>query len=343
MAGLELKTRYGGVFYAFGTIAGQRVRQSLKTRDEQRALELKAQLEARIWKRHSYGEEAVRTFEEAALSYQEAGGERRFLAPLIKAFQGRVLGSITPEEIRRAARTIYPRGSGATRNRQGIVPARCVINHGASLGWCHKIAVKNFPTAKPRRVAVGREWINAFLAQADADGLAHLAAAVLFMWQTAARVSETARVLPEHVNLTERIVFLETTKTDEWEECHITRELMLRIAKLPQIEEEPLFGYASRFGIYRRMKAVCRRAGIQFVPPHQAGRHSYATNAIAMRSNVREVMDGGRWKSARLVLETYAKSERAGRSIADRFDDAIDTNLTLSDAEKSQTTDRKAK
>ena len=45
---------------------------------------------------------------------------------------------------------------------------------------------------------------------------------------------------------------------------------------------QPLFGYASRFGITQRMKAVCRRAEIDYVSPHQSGRHSYATNALAM-------------------------------------------------------------
>ena len=69
----------GDVYYAFGTVARQRVRQSLGTGDRTRAEELAAQLEARLWKRHSYGEEAVRSFDEAALSYQLAGGERRFL------------------------------------------------------------------------------------------------------------------------------------------------------------------------------------------------------------------------------------------------------------------------
>ena len=96
-------------------------------RDPAQAEELRAQYEARLWKRHSYGEEAVRTFEEAALSYMNGGGEEAFLPPLIRRFKGRVLGSIKPGEIQQAARDLYPGRKPATWNRQVIVPARAVM------------------------------------------------------------------------------------------------------------------------------------------------------------------------------------------------------------------------
>jgi integrase len=330
MAGLQPSLR-GKVYYAVGSVGGQRIRKSLGTRDKQRAEELCAHLEAALWRRHTFGEEAVRTFEEAALSYMEAGGERKYLPPIIRRFKGHLLASIKPGEIREAARVLYPEAKGSTRNRHVIVPARAVINHGASLGWCQPIRVANFPTEKTRRTAVGRDWIDSFLRQADVDKLPHLAAAVLFTWQTGARASEVSRVLPEHVNLHERTILLERTKT-EWRVCHISRELMLRLANLPTRDGRPLFGYSSRHGIARRMKAVCRRAGIPFVSPHQSGRHSFATNALAMGATVKQVMEAGGWKSARLVLETYAHAEGAGRAIADRFD--TDRAQTTSAVEK---------
>lgn len=250
----------------------------------------------------------------------KAGGEAAFLAPLITRFQGRSLASIKPEEIRAAAREIYPGRKPATWNRQGIVPARSVVNHGAGLGWCPAITVRNFPVEKVRRQAAGRAWIDSFLAQADADDLPHLAAAVLFMFQTGARVSEAARVLPEHLDLGRKVILLERTKTGEWEVCHITQELVVRLANLTWTEGEPLFGYAARYGIYRRMVAVCRRARIPWRSPHQAGRHGFATHALASGATIKQTMEGGRWKSARMVLEIYADAEGAGREIADLFD-----------------------
>lgn len=319
MPGLKVIWR-GGVAYATGAVAGQRIRKSLGTRDPAQAEELRAQYEARLWKRHSYGEEAVRTFEEAADNYMVAGGESVFLAPLIMRFRGRVLASIKPGEIQQAARDIYPGRKTATWNRQGIVPARAVINHAAELGWCPAIKVKHYPVQRVRRRAVDRAWLDAFLAQADTDGLPHLAAAVMFMWQTGARVSEAARVLPEHVDLQARVILLAETKTGEWQPAHITAELVIRLANLAMPEGEPIFGYASRFGLYRRMQAVCRRAQLDWRPPHEAGRHSYFTNALARGATLKQVMEGGRSKSARLVLEIYAHAESGGRDIADMMD-----------------------
>ena len=107
---------------------------------------------------------------------------------------------------------------------------------------------------------------------------------------------------------------------------------MIRLANLSMQDGAPIFGYASRFGLRNRMKAVCRRAGIPFVPPHQAGRHSFASNALAMGATAKEVMEAGGWKTARMVLETYAHANEAGRSIADRFD----AELAQSEDEISQ-------
>lgn len=325
MPGLEVKWR-GGIAYAAGSVAGQRVRKSLGTRDPAQAEELRAQYEARLWKRHSYGEEAVRTFGEAATAYLEAGGDPAFLPPLVALFRTRVLGSIKPGEIQQAGRSLYPGRKPATWNRQAIVPARAVINHAAGLGWCAPIKVKQFAVEKVRRQAADRAWLDAFLAQADADGLPGLAAAVMFMWQTGARISEAARVMPAHVDLKERIVWLEQTKTGEWQAAHITRKMVIRIANLAKEDGEPLFGYASRFGIDRRMRAVCRRATLEWRSPHEAGRHSYATNALKHGATPRQVMEGGRWKTARMVLEIYAHAESGGRDIADMMDGPAGSN-----------------
>ncbi len=209
--------------------------------------------------------------------------------------------------------------------------------HRHAAGWCHKISVSRFPVEKPRRVTVDRAWIDAFLGRADRDGLPHLAAAMLFMWQTGTRVSETAHLMPEHVDLSDRVVLLETTKNSQWERRHISHELMIRLANLPKRGGKPIFGYSDRFGIRNWMKAVCRRAGIAFVSPHQSGRHSFATNSLAMGATAKEVMDAGGWKTARMVLEIYAHANDAGRSIANRFD----AELAQSEAKTSQPIDRK--
>ena len=332
MSRLQIRNR-NGTWYAYGTVAGERVRQSLKTGDRGTATELCAKLEARLWKRYTYGEEAVRTFEEAALSYLEQGGEGRFMPPILRHFKGRAVGSIKPGEIRDMARTVYPSGAASTRNRQAIVPARAVVNHAHDMGWCQPIKVQTFPVQKSRKHKnVSREWLNAFMAQADADGLPHLSAIVLFMNQTGARRTEAVELYGRNVDLSRRIAMMERTKTDEWFIRHLTAELVLRIGALGVEDNKPVFRYTEPAAVNRRMIAVCKRAGIEYHSPHSAGRHSFATNAMAVPgASIRDAMDAGGWKSSALFLETYVHSQDAGRNLAAKFDaetGPIGTKLT---------------
>lgn len=312
--------RKSGVFYAVGTVAGERVRKSLGTRDPARAKELAALLEARIWKRHNYGEEAVRTFEEAAVSYLEAGGEARFTERLIRHFKGRAVGKITPVDIEEGARKLYPDAKPATRNRQAIVPARAILNHAHRRGWCAAIKVERFEETKAERIAVDRTWLDAFMAEARRRKLPHLAALELFMFQSAARLSEACRLEWEHVDLKARTALLTRTKNGESRIVHMSLEMTVALAQLPRIEGRPVFLYANRHSAVKPWRNVCEGAGIPYVPPHQAGRHSFGTDMHRRNVPLKTAMDAGGWKSSRVFVETYVHSEDAGRTVASLFD-----------------------
>jgi len=320
MPGLKPKL-FDGVWYAYGTFDGKRIRKSLGTRDEQTAKEQCALFEARLWKRRSYGEEAVRTFDEAALSYMRQGGERRYLPKIIRFFKGRAIGTIKAAEIRDMAITLYPTALPSTRNRQGIVPARAVVNHAHDLGWCGPMRVKTFPVPKSRKNRpVDEQWMDRFLEESDRSGLPHLSACVLFMQQTGSRVSEAINLLGKHVDLEQRLIIHEKTKTEEWTERHLTAHLVARIAALNVKDDERVFGYTDRQAVNRRIKAVCRRAGIEPRSSHAAGRHTFATNAMDMGAGVKDAMEAGGWKSAALFMQTYVHSREAGRKVAGIFD-----------------------
>lgn len=328
MSGLKLECK-GGVWYATGTVAGQRIRKSLKTRDRGTAEEVRAQYEATLWKRHTYGEAAIRTFDEAALHYLEQGGEGRFLPPILKHFKGRAVGTITPAEIRAMALELYPKAAASTRNRQALIPARAVINHAHDLGWCGALKVKQFDVPKSKKhKPVSRAWIDAFMQEADRSKLPHLSALVLFMHQTGARISEAVRLEGRHLDLGQRIAMLERTKTDEWSPRFLTAELVTRIAGLEYDQDRPVFGYTDPKAANRRIKVVAARAyydegktkPLEVRTSHSAGRHSFATNAVAAKLPIKDVMDAGGWKSAKLFMETYVHSLEAGRNVASAFD-----------------------
>lgn len=61
-----------------------------------------------------YGRRATVTFAEAALSYQENGGNKRFLDKVIRHFGTTPLGKIDQDAIDQGARKVYPNASAAT-------------------------------------------------------------------------------------------------------------------------------------------------------------------------------------------------------------------------------------
>lgn len=317
-----------GVWHASGTVAGKRIRKSLGTRDETTAQQLKADFEAKLWKRHQLGEEAVRTFEEAAVEYQlhggkdGSGGDGRFLPPVLRHFKGKLVGKITGADLRAMANTLYPGRSPATKNRQAIAPARAVIMYAHNLGWCSAIRVEQFKVPKSRKhKPVDDTWLKKFMAETDRRKLPHLSALVLFMNQTGTRVSEAVRIHGQHVDLQQRIVLLDRTKAgEEWVPRYLTAELVARLSGLGLKAGEPVFGYTDPKAVTRRMKKVAKDIGLEERGAHSAGRHSFATNAMAGGARVKDAMDAGGWKSARLFMETYVHSHEAGRNVASIFD-----------------------
>jgi integrase len=312
--GLDIKPGPGGIWRIAGTVAGQRIRRSAKTRDQGIARQLAHALEARAWARHIHGDAAVVTFEEAALAYMKDGGERRFLAPLIRHFKGRLAGSIRPAELREAARALYPRAAGATLNRQALAPARAVINFAHGQGWCPPIRVKQFRAAKPERQAVGAAWLAAFRAAARAARLPYLAALARFLFENGARVGEACGVRPSDCDPRARRIWLRATKNGEDYTVTISAGLAAELMALKP-RRARVFGYRSRNSVYGVWERTCARAGIARVPPHQAGRHSFATALDAAGWTASQIAAAGRWKSVRLVAETYVHpGDAAGRA-----------------------------
>jgi integrase len=313
---LKKKKHSNGVFYATGTVAGRRVRQSLGTRDKQQAEEARAQLEARLWAESVYGAGTTCMFEDAAVAYLQDGRDGRFLEPLLKHFRGRALRSIKPKDIRDAAKKLYPAGSAATLNRQVIAPARAVINHAAQEGWCDSITVRQFSVEKPKRTAIGADWILAFQKEAERRSNKRLSLLCRFLFETGTRISEAVRLTPADIDHVNRRANLGKLKNGEVGFANFSEALRKDLVDLAPINGR-VFGYESRHSIYGVWKNVCKAAGIPYVPPHQAGRHSFASALHAAGWKDKDIADAGRWKSVRLVQDTYIHTEDRSLAAAD--------------------------
>lgn len=315
--GLKVVWRNGHA-YAAGTVQGRRIRQSLGTGDPEQAEEARAALEAKAWRQGLYGDEAVRTFEDAALSYLENGGEGRFMAPLIRYFRGVRLASIKPGHVIEAAAKLYPKGTPETRRRQAITPAVAVINHGHLKGWCGAIRVKAPKGRAKHRKAVGRPYIDAVRAacMAHKPRLPHLAALMLFLHQTGARLSEALALAPDDVSLPDATAVAHDTKNGEPRTIYLTAEMVAELRNL-EPREGRVFGYVTKNGVYRALRQACTEAGVAYLGTHQPGRHSFATALDAQGFTSAQIAEAGGWKSRALVAQRYTHPEDAGRRAAE--------------------------
>lgn len=305
------------LYYLTGTYQGQRFRESLKTssRDEaQREFERKrADIVACI----DGDKSRVLKFADAALGYITAKKDLRFLPPIIAKMGERPIAELSSGEIHDLAQALYRSGSGATRNRQVICPVLAVINWAVERKMCAPVPVKRFKEPKGAdKVAVTRGWVDDFMAAAMRLGCPELGRMELFMFTTGARLGDAQRLKWPQVYLATRTAELIDTKNGETRTALLTDE-MARLLRLAPPQGELVFGSWARRQMYKRWRAICVEAGIEYVPPHQAGRHSFATEMIVRNKvDIPTTMKLGGWKSPKVLMGTYAHPENV-RQVAE--------------------------
>lgn len=328
---LSVKKRDGSdIWYVVGQVGGRRINRSSRSTRKADAEALRERIQAEVWQRRVLKAPEHLTFAKAYLLYASDGGNIRFLAPILKHFKERPVHDITGIDVRAAAKKLYPEAGPATWNRQVITPTRAVINRCAEAGKCAPLKVRQFRKddadvnliEQYQPVAIDRAWIDKFRAACKTP---YLKAIVLFMFQTGWRIGETTALTRKHLDLTNRKVALETSKNGEAIEAFITVEMMVELANLPP-RYGKLFGFSSRHSIYGVWKRTCERAGVAYVPPHQAGRHSFATEMIERHGkSIAATAKAGHWKSHRLLSETYTHPEELRGAIDDVFGPPVGT------------------
>jgi integrase len=107
------------------------------------------------------------------------------------------------------------------------------------------------------------------------------------MYETGAQISDVVAIQPHHLDLENGRIWLERTKNDDPGEFFMTQDLAREIATLTPKRfpdgSRRVFGYKTRFGMAGAMKKTCERAGLAYLTPHEAGRHSFATELVTRR------------------------------------------------------------
>ncbi len=298
---LTIYRRKGGKIWHYrGTVAKRRIRGSTGTSDKDRAQRIAAEKEEREWKSHLDGPASVLTFGDAAELYLKAGKPYRFIRRIIGHWKDMPVKAINAGTIRQAAKMLYPTQSGATRNRQVIVPTQAIINHAAEQELCQRIRVRRFPVEKKAKEPVTWTWVEAFMSAASP----HLGALACFMFLTGARISEALSLVWADVDFPASSVLISQTKIGAERRAHLPPTLIAAMANIPGQHDGKVFRYSSRDTAKPPWRNACKRAGIKQLSFH-ACRHGFATGLLDKGVSPITVAVRGGWKSAEHVFRTY--------------------------------------
>jgi integrase len=217
-----------------GTIRGIRIEESTGTGNRKLAEEIRAKREAELLAQSVYGRGATATFAEAALSYLENSGNKRFLAKVLRYFGTTPLAKIDQDAIDVGARKVYPDASDATRDRQFYTPTSAVLKHAAKCGLCSRIIMERPRKPKGRVVWITPEKAERLITACNE----HLRVLVIFLLYTGARVGEALWLNWDDVDLTRSHVTFPTTKNGEGRGVPLHARVRGVLANLPHREEK---------------------------------------------------------------------------------------------------------
>jgi integrase len=296
-----------------GTVRGIRVTETAGTADRRVAEEIKTKREAEILEESVHGRRATTTWAEAALSYLDQGGSPRFLDRVTEHFKTTPLGRIDQEAIDRGASVVYPKASGATRDRQFYTPVSAVMKHAAKRGWCAPLLDLDRPKKPRGRVRALTITEANRLVNACGD---HLRPLTIFLLYTGARVGEALWLDWREVDLDRRHVVFVDTKNGDRRGVPLHLRVIAALASLPHREGEvfrrpdgrpyaPLDaddGETSAGGrIKTAFRGAVRRAGLADFHPHDC-RHTWATWHYAQHRDPNALMALGGWKTPAMVF-----------------------------------------
>lgn len=349
---LKVSPRKGSPYWQItGTVktskGPHRVRESSGTTDKAAAEAEANRIEARIRTEDHLGPQATTTFGEAADLYtadkerEEEAPASHYLANIIVKVGHKRLAEFSPGEVQDIAKAIHPKASAATRNRHGIVPFMAVYNYAVKRKLAPPMVVERFEEKKPKTKSIDGGWITKVRAKMTD---VHARAMCRLMFETGMRLGTALGLEPAMFDHAECVLTVPAAllKNDEDHEFVLSQSLADEIASLPPISEinaakaassrvgqrrneKLLFGFTVATGYYKHLKKACAAAGVPYVPPHQSGRHSFATKMI-VEDNVDPVTVAaiGGWKDVPALMKNYPHEKRAKmRSVVERsFGDA---------------------
>lgn len=328
-------------WYIRGSVRGQAVFETTRTHDKDAAEALRIKREAQLLQRSVFGPGATVTFLEAAVSYLDDGGEARFIQPLVDHFGTTPLCQIRQDETDAAAKRLLPNAGPATRKRHVYGPLCAVLNHAARKGWVNPPRIQHPTIPVPSTKWSTPERLEKLLPHCGPD----LRRLVMLLTYTGARLSEALGVdWDRDVNLAQRTIILPKTKNGKMRALHIPDALLIELAAVPEKERHgQLFtAWSDKRHVHKPLRTACRRAGVEYLPPHQQGRHTYATWLRMFAGlDLKGIMEAGGWDSVQSVARYAHVSPGEAARAADKLPSVQNQCNSVVDHIKPRATKRK--
>lgn len=243
----------------------------------------------------AYAPKGGKTFDDAALSYVRAGGERTYLKPITRHFKGVLLSDMDQAAIDEAAHKLYPDASPATRNRQVYTPVSAILKH----------AKVEFTVFRPKGSAgeIKTDWLRQdeafrlFKAAHDVDP--EFRTLLVLLCYTGLRLSEALRLRVEHVQISESFAFIPKTKNEDARALHLPPMLVAELANHPRGMDrlgETVVRFRKNGHLYTMMKTAKTAAGLPHTTFHTF-RHTWATwMRRYAKLDTKGLMATGAWK-----------------------------------------------
>lgn len=301
-----LKTvRRGSIWYIRGTVAGCRIYESTGLSDKRAAEIKRARREAEIVERSASGTAATLTFASAAAAYMDAGGEARYLCPILLHFgPRRRIGEIDNAAVNACATALYPNAAPATINRQVITPISAVVHFAAMDAPSLERRFRRRAEPQGRVRWLTPEEFELLLPSAEA----RLRRIALFLVGTGCRVSEALALEVHQLHLASSEAWIAESKNQDPRMVTLpgrTRRA-LAAARLPETgavfrtpKGLPYRTDVTHGGqIQSAFNAARDAAGLSDdVTPHVL-RHTWATWFYAATKDFGGLMDQGGWRKA---------------------------------------------
>jgi integrase len=323
-------------YHIRGTYLGVTVERSTRTGDRKVAAKILAGIKDEI-ERGSFAKAGSVTFAGASVTYMQAGGERRYIEPLLRHFGERSLEQITQADIDAAAVTLYPNANAATRNRQVYTPISAILKRAGFNG-------------RLKRPLGGRgasrvHWLRedeAFALLDAAEALVpRFGALCTFLLYTGCRLQEALRLTPTDLDLPKAFAYLRETKNGEPQPVHLPPQVVAALANLPLDPKRTVFRYTKCGRIYKLLAEAADAAKVTI--PEDVAFHLFRhTYGAWMRQHAGLDTAGlvatGRWKSR----QAAAVYEHVQASVEARKADLLPTRERAESGQRA-TEERNAK